>query len=326
MAMPLRYEPYEETVDRANVVVDGSPNAGTVLCLTHWPGYPAPPGTEADLSAQMAFRYLDLGADRHGEAEVVTNNHFDQDGLASLYALTQPEHAMANRVFLEDLAQAGDFGRFTDRDAARASMVVAAQEGSDAENYRRMLEAMPDLIGDVERWKDLWADEDEALSASIEAIASGAVTVTEHPDLDLAVFDFADPARHWSGHRFTHQRFEHLHPMAVNNRTDRLGVLVVRGRHYTFTNRYETWVQFRSHRPKARVDLRPLAEELSAAEPGGVTWTADAPGDLAPALQPAGGAESDLDRADVLARLSRHLREAAVAWDPYEPVATGSGT
>lgn len=312
----LRYEPYEATVDRPNVVVDGSPNAGTVLCLTHWPGIPSPPGTEADLSAQMAFRYLDRGADLHGDAEVVTNNHFDQDGLVSLYALIEPDEALANRAFLEDLAGAGDFGRFTDRNAARASMVVAAQEGTDEENYRRMLDAVPDLIGDVERWKDLWADEDEALSASLDALASGSVRLTEHPDLDLAVFDFADPSRHWSGHRFTHRRFEHLHPMAVNNATDCLGVLVVRGRHYTFTNLYETWVQLRSRRPKPRVDLRPLAEELTAAEPGGVSWSADAPGDLAPALAVT---ESGLDRADVLDRLTRHLREAPPAWDPFSP-------
>jgi hypothetical protein len=315
----LRYEPYEDVVDVPNVVVDGSPNAGTVLCLTHWPGYPAPPGTEADLSAEMAFRYLDRGADLHGDAEVVTNNHFDQDGLVSLYALLRPEDALADRAFLEDLARCGDFGRFTQRDAARASMVVASQQGTDAENYRRMLDAMPDLIAHVDRWRDVWADEDEALTASLTAVASGSVTVTEHPELDLAVFDFADPTRHWSGHRFTHQRFEHLHPMAVNTNTSCLGVLMVRGRNYTFTNRYETWVQYRSHRPKARIDLRPVADELTAAEPGGVTWTADAPDDLAPALQPADGAESDLSRADVLESLSRHLRDDPVAWDPYAP-------
>ena len=34
-------------------------------------------------------------------------------------------------------------------------------------------------------------------------------------------------------------------------------LLVVRGRRYRFTYRYETWVQYRSRRPKARVDLAP---------------------------------------------------------------------
>jgi hypothetical protein len=34
----LRFEPYESTTGIPNVVVDGSPNASTVLTLTHWPG------------------------------------------------------------------------------------------------------------------------------------------------------------------------------------------------------------------------------------------------------------------------------------------------
>jgi hypothetical protein len=277
----------------------------------------------------MAFRYLDRGADLHGDAEVVTNNHFDQDGLVSIFALSRPEVATANRAFLEDLARAGDFGQFTDRNAARASMVVAAHvEGEpDTDLYPPMLDALPEMIGNIDRWKDLWAEEDEDLSASLAAVDSGSVTVTEHPELDLAVFDFADPRQQWSGHRFTHQRFEHLHPMAVNNRTDCLGVLVVRGRRYAYTNRYETWVQYRSRRPKARTDLRPLAEELTAAEPGSARWTAEGPDGLAPTLQLADGEESGLDRAEVLERLTRHLREAPMAWDPYAPAAGArSGT
>lgn len=98
----LRYEPYEESVDAANVVVDGSPNAGTVLTISHWPGIPAPPRCEGDTSAQMAFRYLDRGADLHGRATVVTNNHFDQDGLAGVYTLVNPHDALSRRRQLED--------------------------------------------------------------------------------------------------------------------------------------------------------------------------------------------------------------------------------
>ena len=241
----LRYEPYEDTDERPNVVVDGSPNTGTVLCLTHWPGIPVLPGTEADLSAQMAFRYLDLGADHHGDAEIVTNNHFDQDGLVSIYALSRPEHALAHREFLEDLAAAGDFATFRNRDAARASMVIAAQEGDDAERYERMLATLPDLIADVGRWRDLWADEDAQLDGSLAALGSGEVQIREDPAIDLAVVDFRDTHQRWSGHRFTHQRFEDIHPMALNNATDRFTIFLARGRHYRVVQRYETWVQFR---------------------------------------------------------------------------------
>ena len=90
----LRYVPYEELAGRDDVVVDGSPTDGTVLSLSHWPHLSIPPGLKADLSAEMALDYLDR-FDLHGSAESVSNNHFDQDGLVSLFALVSPDAALA---------------------------------------------------------------------------------------------------------------------------------------------------------------------------------------------------------------------------------------
>ncbi len=88
------------------MVVDGAPNANTVLSLTQRPGFPTPDRLAADLSAQMVFRYLDDGAGRHEPARVVTDNHFDQDGLVGVFALVDPEAALAQRTLLEDVAAA----------------------------------------------------------------------------------------------------------------------------------------------------------------------------------------------------------------------------
>jgi len=102
----FRYAGYPASAGEPNVVVDGSPNEGTVLTLTHWPGYPQPPGFEFDLSAEMAFHYLDRPID-HPPADVVTNNHFDQDGLVGLHALTKPALSLQHRLLLIDVAAAG---------------------------------------------------------------------------------------------------------------------------------------------------------------------------------------------------------------------------
>ena len=107
---PLRFEPYGATADVANIVVDGAPNASTVLTLTHWPGIAQPPGLAADLSAEMAFRYLDQRPE-HDPASVVTNNHFDQDGLVGIFALTNPEEARRHRDVLIDVAAAVSWRR-----------------------------------------------------------------------------------------------------------------------------------------------------------------------------------------------------------------------
>ena len=107
--LPMKFVPYHLLDGRPSVVVDGSPAPGTVLTVTHWPGYPPPAGIEDDLSAQMAFRLLDRPDLVPSKADAVSNNHYDQDGLVSIYALVAPDDAVPRRTFLEDVAFAGDF-------------------------------------------------------------------------------------------------------------------------------------------------------------------------------------------------------------------------
>jgi hypothetical protein len=331
---PLRYEPYGVSGTTPNVVVDGSPNGSTVLTLTHWPGFPAPSGLADDLSAQMAFRYLDLGHALHSPAEVVTNNHFDQDGLVSIYALHQPDDALSRRKLLEDVAAAGDFATYHDRRAARLSMVAAAYADPEASPlaplpadddercallYAELLDRLPELIDrlDDQELRRLWEDEDRQLTESEAAIASGGVVIDEHHDVDLAVVTMPDDAGRWSGHRFAHQRYEGIHPMAVHNATDRYTILLVRGRQYQLTYRYESWVQYQSRRPRPRVDLTGLADRLTAAEPRHASWRADPVGQLTPQLWLAGDGESALAPEVVGGHVIGHLRSAPPAWDPY---------
>ncbi len=326
----MRFEPYGDTLATPNVVVDGSANAATVLTLSHWPGTPTPVGLEADLSAQMAFLYVAGHHALHGDAEVVTNNHFDQDGLVSAFALVEPEAALAQRDLLEDLASAGDFAIYRDRRAARGSMVVDAYadperspldlSGDDdptALLYQELLPRLPELLTDLDASRELWAEEDEQLDASEAALAEARLAVVEHPEVDLAVITVDPGAGPWSGHRFTRRRFEGVHPMAVHRATDRFVILLSHGRDHRLTCRYETWVQYRSRPLHLRVDLAPLAERLTAEETGGARWEADAPGDLTPELGLVDGAESSLEVDAVAALVVDHLATAPVAWDPY---------
>jgi len=331
---PLRYEPYEAAASVPNVVVDGAPNPSTVLSLTHWPGFPAPNGLAADLSAQMVFRYLCSPTLLHGVADVVTNNHFDQDGLVSAFALTNPEQALSRRILLEDVAAAGDFATYRDRRAARLSMLLAAYADPERSPlaplpadyqetcgllYSELLERLPELIDGLEDHRELWNEEDSQLSASEAALAAGDVLVEEHPEVDLAVVTIDDRTAGWSGHRFAGAQFDGIHPMALHNATERFALLLVHGRHYRFVYRYETWVQYQSRRPRARVDLVELAEQLTSLEADGTTWRADPAGALTPQLQPTGDAESSIDPATVVSLVERHLAEAPSAWDPYVP-------
>ena len=326
-----RFLAYEDSATVPNIVVDGAPNDATVLAISHWPGIPTPPGLGADLSVQMVFAYLDQQPD-HAPAEVVTNNHFDQDGLAGLFALVSPDEADRHRDLLVDLAAAGDFGTYRHRASARASMIVAAY--GDAERspvadqikdrpypeqvavlYEEALPLTTAMLTEPDRFRDLWAEEDEALTEGEQAIIAGQVAIDQDRALDLAVITVPEALGGRGGHRFVGQEFPELHPMAVQNATDCVRLLLVQGRRYRYVDRYETWVQYRSRELPRRVDLQPLAERLTAREPGSVRWRATPPSSLTPML--ACDEESALDPVTVRNEIADHLREAPAAWDPY---------
>lgn len=310
----VRYAEYDASADTPNVVIDGSPNARTVLCLTHWPGIACvEPSLAADLSAQMALRYVERGMDLHGEAEIVTNNHFDQDGLTGVYALVDPERALEHRDLLEDIAAAGDFGTYRDRRAARISAAISATGMlTPGDPYPVGLEHLPRMIDDVEAYRDLWVDDDERLTASEQALDRGLVTIEEDADLDLAVVTVDESVQPTWGHRFTGQRYVGIHPMAIHNATDMSTIALLHDQRFTLTHRYETWVQYKTRRRRQRVALLPLARALTDVD--GVPWRADAVGALTPTLSHDGA--SSLDATVFVERVRDHLATAPPAWDP----------
>lgn len=331
----LRFVPDHAIAGIPNVVVDGAPNADTRLTLSHWPGAPTPPDLRDDLSAQIAFHALARPALFDG-IEAVTNNHFDQDGLVSAFTLVHPELALLRRDQLIDVARAGDFGTFVSRDSARAAMVIAALDDDDrspfandvlsqpypqrcAALYEWALPQLLEIVDSPDRWRHLWADEDAHLTASLDAIACGAVSIEEHRDIDLAVFTVPAGVAPSAASRFTVQRMDGVHPMAVANSTDLLRIAIVQDGRYSVELRYETWVMLTSRPVQPRPDLRLLADELDALEPAGGSWHADPPGALTPQLRWATEGSSGLSPEHFLRTLRNFLQHAEPAWNPFEP-------
>jgi len=160
--------------------------------------------------------------------------------------------------------------------------------------YEEFLGRLPDLIDHPDRYRDLCPDEDETLRASATLVRSGQVRIEEDAELNLAVCWVPADAPDVGAHRFGGMWVDGLHPMAINNATDRFALLCVRDRRYEFTYRYESWVQYRSRRPHPRVDLRPLAAELTTAEAGHARWVFEGVETLSPRLYLADGDESHL--------------------------------
>ena len=198
---PLPYVPVEVLHDRPHVLVDGATRPGSLLTLSHWPQSPTPAALARDLSAEIVFAFLSRlpGARRRaclrrssagvrsalqaaGRAEAVTNDHFDEDGLVSVFAMTDPEVALSNEQLLVEIASCGDFGVVGSRTAARIAFTIgpmgeqaaaeASRGGVPGEldpratglRYQAVLERTAELLDHPERFRRYWQEEDAALA------------------------------------------------------------------------------------------------------------------------------------------------------------------
>lgn len=321
----MRFVPYTDLRGVPNVIVDGDGTDSTVLTLSHWPGSRVPPALAADLSAEIAVKYLEQ-PEHHVTVDAVSNNHLDEDGLMGVWALTAPEQALEHAALLVDVARAGDFAWSRTRHAARiaftiGSMLDARPVTGDYDSYcaamhEELLPIVPRLLDDVDAFSELWSEEDAHLDASNAAIDDGTVTITENPDLDLAVVVTPDlPSRPF--HRFTQRRAGGLHPMAVHNRTERTRIAYVCDRTYWVELRYESVVQFVSRPILGRPDLGPLARRLNELEPGDGRWAFESIGALTPRLHRPDAEPSGLSPETFIDEVVRFLASAEPAWDPW---------
>lgn len=330
----MRFLPYDHTSSVPNVIVDGAKNDNTVLTLSHWPKSGTPAELKGDTSTAIVFNYLDRPQFRV-EADVVSNNHFDEDGLVGIYALLEPAMAERHRDLLVDVAQAGDFGIFAKRQAARIAFTLSAYADADtsplprslfelpyselaSDLYVRLLDVLPRLLTSLDDYRALWESEDANLAASEELIENGLITIDERPDLDLAIVRLPEDLTRHRVHRFTQQRLAECHPFALHNRTARTRLLLLQGSRVELQYRYESWVQMASRRPAPRVDLSELANELNLEEATEGRWIFDGVDQITSRLHLEGSSTTSVPLDAIVRRVEHHLRTGPSAWNPYD--------
>ncbi|MDJ0926126.1 MAG: hypothetical protein QNJ73_00635 [Gammaproteobacteria bacterium] len=331
---PPRFAPYGEIGPRPNIIVDGAPLKSTVLTLSHWPNNSTPAELKRDTSTETVFAYLDA-PHQHRAAGIVSNNHFDEDGLFSMYALCAPAHALDHRDLLIDASRAGDFGVYESRDAARLCFAIESCASPDtspldadiftgcerqqvAALYPAMLDYLPDLLDRLRERATLWADQDAQLAASLRLIQSGVVTIEEHAGVDLAVVRIPADLPAQVARRYLRAEAAPVHPFAIHQYTDCNRIVRVQGRRYELQYRYESWVQLASRRPALRADLAALAARLNEIESAPGTWIGEDVNEVAPRLFLDGAPQSALELTCFLDLVTEYLEQAPVAWDPYD--------
>lgn len=84
---------------------------GVTLQLTHWKNNNTPDKYKEDLSTEIALRWCKMvdQSDSEWAQATIVNNHFDTDGLMSVWALLNPELAQKYESRMVNAAAAGDF-------------------------------------------------------------------------------------------------------------------------------------------------------------------------------------------------------------------------
>ncbi len=201
---------YDERLkDVPFLCVDGVVDGG--LNLSHWPGNRSPAHLKADTTTEMTLKLArDPGRDGWLRGvSIVCNNHFDTDGLLSVFGVLRPEEALRHETALVQAARTGDFGEFTTPDALKFDAVVTAYDDDrrspvaseirgrpEHERYQilydRLLAEMPDLLTGAARHKDLWLEPLASLMKSLMRIKDVS-RVREHDAARLTVIEASEP-------------------------------------------------------------------------------------------------------------------------------------
>ncbi|HEV2765508.1 MAG TPA: DUF6687 family protein, partial [Pyrinomonadaceae bacterium] len=125
----MRFEFYHDgLLEVPKLSVDGT--VDNAVHFSHWRDNETPEPLRADTSTEIALNLVGSDdAERFTRGiELVTNNHFDTDGVLSVWTVLTGRPALALREQLGAAAEAGDFSEYTTPAAVRASLVI---QGAD---------------------------------------------------------------------------------------------------------------------------------------------------------------------------------------------------
>lgn len=223
----MRFEFYHPGLhDVPKISVDGT--VENAIHFSHWVGNETPAEVKADTSTEIALKLV--ASPRREQMtkgiQLVTNNHFDTDGVLSVWTVLKGERALEFREQLIAAAEAGDFSEFTNEAAVRSSIVIQGsdqafphdEEGSplarqlageivldDARTYDLVLPEIESVMTRIDQYESLWRAPWERIVKAIESFERGASTVKEFDTGHVSLVCLApeifsssgfDPTRH----------------------------------------------------------------------------------------------------------------------------------
>jgi hypothetical protein len=208
----MRFEFYHEGLaDVPKLSVDGT--VDNAVHLSHWEGNATPADLRADTSTEIALNFV-ASARRDEIArgiEVVTNNHFDTDGVLSVWTVLAGERALELKDKLIASAEAGDFSEFTGAQAVRASILIQGGDNPFVEGvasplarklaggaklderkaYELVLPEVENALTRTDEYESLWREAWTQVQSALESFERGASRVEEDAESGLSVVTLA---------------------------------------------------------------------------------------------------------------------------------------
>ncbi len=288
----MRFEFYHPGLDDVpKLSVDGT--VSNSIHFSHWQGNETPPELKADTSTEIALNLV--AAPNRNELtrgiELVTNNHFDTDGVLSVWAVLTGERALELRDKLIPAAEAGDFSEFTNETAVRASIAIQGSDQSspeeesgsplacqlagetvddDARAYDLVLPEVERLLNKIDEYEPLWRSAWEKTATALESFARGSSKVTEFEDAGLSLVTLAPDVFSPSG--FNPTRHAAPYTAISHYAKGRLFLIATplrNGWTYRIDYPYYSWAETVVRPRIERRDLSPLLQSLNQIEPEG---------------------------------------------------------
>ena len=290
------FVPFQALRRQPTIVVD-STGLGAVLTLAHWRGAPTPPALRDDTSAGSALRALHQPATPGLEAQAVTANHFDIDGFIGVWALLNPELALAHEALLRLVAVLGDFREIDwQNPLADAALKLVCwlnaeekarfyepfgaparrrrEDEASAEKFEWFLPRFAEILLNPELGRAAWEPEYTRVNHAVAALQGPLTQRIDYPAIGLVVMRTPVPVPYYALFGPT-AGFDWV-------------LSLYDGQRYELECKYTTWIDLESRPTLPRLPLPPLAARLNELEKSNYRWAADQLTNTGPLLRLAG--------------------------------------
>jgi hypothetical protein len=208
----MRFEYYhDELAEVPKLSIDGT--VDNAIHFSHWKGNRTPASVKADTSTEIALNLV-AAPDREALTQgidLVTNNHFDTDGVLSVWTVLTGERALELRPNLIASAEAGDFSEMSTEDGVRASIVIQGsdsvldQDGGspladqlagsavrdNARAYELVLPEVERVLTRTSDYESLWREPWERIAKALDSFAKGTSHVVEDNEAKVSLVTLA---------------------------------------------------------------------------------------------------------------------------------------